>query len=64
MQEALYLGECGPDQPYRCYAGDMSGRIGTISIGAERQVFSDSNLPLGLFRFEKFNWDFQENQVR
>lgn len=43
------MSECGPDQPFRCYAGDLSGRLGTISIGAERQVFADSNLPLGSY---------------
>lgn len=50
LQEDLYMSECGPDQPLRCYAGDLSGRLGTISIGVERQVFSDSNLPLGSYR--------------
>ncbi|XP_065226507.1 uncharacterized protein Rsod [Planococcus citri] len=46
INDVLYYAECGPDQPYRCYAGDLSGRLGTISIGAERMVFSDCNLPL------------------
>lgn len=45
------MSECGPDQPFRCYSGDLSGRLGTISIGAERQVFADSNLPLGSYNF-------------
>lgn len=32
--------------PLRCYAGDVSGRLGPINIGLERQIFTDSNFPL------------------
>lgn len=53
----MYYQECGQDQPFRCYAGDLSGRLGTISIGAERQVFVDSNLPLGKFVYS-INYKF------
>ncbi|GLH08747.1 Uncharacterized protein GBIM_13929 [Gryllus bimaculatus] len=44
--DELYREECGPDNPLRCYVGDISGRLGTIDIGVERQVFSDVNFPL------------------
>jgi len=47
FQEELYHEECGPDNPLRCYVGDISGRLGTISLGDKRQVFTDSNFPLG-----------------
>lgn len=43
----LYENECGPDQPLRCYVGDISGRLGNINIGSHSMVFSDPNLPLG-----------------
>lgn len=43
----LYEDECGPDQPLRCYVGDISGRLGNIDIGSHSMVFSDPNLPLG-----------------
>ncbi|XP_026804205.1 uncharacterized protein LOC113547860 [Rhopalosiphum maidis] len=42
----LYEDECGPDQPLRCYVGDISGRLGNIDIGSHSMVFSDPNLPL------------------
>nr|CAD7402226.1 unnamed protein product [Timema poppensis] len=44
--DELYREECGPDNPLRCYVGDVSGRMGTIDIGAKRQVFTDPNFPL------------------
>jgi hypothetical protein len=47
FQDELYRQECGPDNPLRCYVGDISGRLGTISLGDRRQVFTDSNFPLG-----------------
>lgn len=43
----LYENECGPDQPLRCYVGDISSRLGTIDIGSHSMIFSDPNLPLG-----------------
>lgn len=43
----LYRAECGPDNPFRCYVGDLSSRLGTIDLGDRRQIFSDVNLPLG-----------------
>lgn len=46
FQHDLYRQECGPDNPLRCYVGDMSARLGTIDIGLRRKVFTDSNLPL------------------
>ncbi|XP_063233143.1 uncharacterized protein LOC134536961 [Bacillus rossius redtenbacheri] len=46
LNEDLYRDECGPDNPLRCYVGDVSGRMGTIDIGTQRQVFTDSNFPL------------------
>lgn len=42
----LYNSECGPDNPLRCYVGDVSARVGTIDLGLERVVFTDSNFPL------------------
>ncbi|XP_076297419.1 DNA-directed RNA polymerase II subunit RPB2 isoform X3 [Lasioglossum baleicum] len=47
LNNDLYRQECGPDLPLRCYIGDVSGRLGPINIGLERQVFTDSNFPLG-----------------
>lgn len=29
-QEDLYREECGPDNPLRCYVGDVSSRVGVI----------------------------------
>jgi hypothetical protein len=46
LNEELYRQECGPDNPLRCYVGDVSARIGTIDIGVDRTVKSDPNLPL------------------
>ncbi|KAJ9574059.1 hypothetical protein L9F63_008585 [Diploptera punctata] len=46
LNDELYRAECGPDNPLRCYVGDISGRLGTINLGDKRQVFTDSNLPL------------------
>ncbi|XP_050528218.1 uncharacterized protein LOC126898318 [Daktulosphaira vitifoliae] len=46
LNNKLYEEECGPDQPLRCYVGDISGRLGTIDIGSYSMVFSDPNLPL------------------
>lgn len=46
LNDELYHQECGPDNPLRCYVGDISGRLGTISLGDKRQVFTDSNFPL------------------
>ncbi|XP_030370724.1 uncharacterized protein LOC115621265 [Scaptodrosophila lebanonensis] len=42
----LYEQECGPDNPLRCYVGDVGARLGTIDLGGERMVFTDSNFPL------------------
>ncbi|KAF2895528.1 hypothetical protein ILUMI_10646 [Ignelater luminosus] len=42
----LYRQECGPDNPLRCYVGDVSARVGTIDIGLKRSVVVDSNFPL------------------
>ncbi|XP_047110560.1 uncharacterized protein LOC124787741 isoform X3 [Schistocerca piceifrons] len=46
LNEELYRQECGPDNPLRCYVGDISGRLGTIDLGDKRKVFSDVNFPL------------------
>ena len=42
----MYKKECGPDQPERCYIGDLGSKVGLLDINEERVVFSDSNLPL------------------
>lgn len=42
----LYRSECAPDNPLRCYVGDVSARVGTIDLGVQRSVFSDPNFPL------------------
>ncbi|XP_076244983.1 uncharacterized protein Rsod [Calliopsis andreniformis] len=47
LNDDLYKQECGPDLPLRCYVGDVSSRLGPINIGLERQIFTDSNFPLG-----------------
>lgn len=49
LNQELYRAECGPNNPLRCYVGDLSGRLGTIDVGEKRQVFSDSNIPLGTY---------------
>lgn len=46
MQEDLYKQECGPENPLRCHVGDLSARLGTVDIGLQRKVFTDSNFPL------------------
>lgn len=46
LNQDLYRQECGPDNPLRCYVGDISTRIGPINIGSRRMVFTDSNFPL------------------
>ncbi|XP_046993173.1 uncharacterized protein LOC124605492 isoform X1 [Schistocerca americana] len=46
LNEELYRQECGPDNPLRCYVGDISGRLSTIDLGDKRKVFSDVNFPL------------------
>ncbi|PZC73227.1 hypothetical protein B5X24_HaOG209907 [Helicoverpa armigera] len=46
LNHDLYQQECGPDNPLRCDVGDLTARLGTINIGAERQMFMDSNFPL------------------
>lgn len=35
-----------PENPYRCYVGDVSSRLGTINVGYGRKVLTDSNFPL------------------
>lgn len=42
----MYNEECGPDNPLRCYVGDVSSRVGTIDVGLRRAVLVDSNFPL------------------
>ncbi|CAG9760751.1 unnamed protein product [Ceutorhynchus assimilis] len=46
LNDELYRQECGPENPLRCYVGDLSARLGTIDIGLQRKVFVDSNCPL------------------
>ncbi|XP_063389539.1 uncharacterized protein LOC134675251 [Cydia fagiglandana] len=46
LNHELYDEECGADNPLRCDAGDLTSRLGTISVGAGRQVVTDANLPL------------------
>ncbi|XP_055586324.1 uncharacterized protein LOC129738996 [Uranotaenia lowii] len=46
LNQELYRQECGPDNPLRCYVGDLSARLGPISVGDRRMVFTDSNFPL------------------
>ncbi|XP_052836220.1 LOW QUALITY PROTEIN: uncharacterized protein LOC128252495 [Drosophila gunungcola] len=42
----LYEQECSPDNPLRCYVGDVGARLGTIDLGGQRVVLTDSNFPL------------------
>ena len=42
----FYAEECGPDYPLRCEIGDISGRVGKISVGATAYVLNDGHLPL------------------
>lgn len=42
----FYAQECGPDQPYRCQVGDLSGRHGPLTVGGKAYVVNDVNLPL------------------
>ncbi|CAG0892689.1 unnamed protein product, partial [Darwinula stevensoni] len=46
-KDEFYKEECGPEVPLRCKAGDLTGKLGTISIGGKRAVFGDANLPFG-----------------
>lgn len=38
IQNDLYQEECGPDDPLRCYVGDVSSRIGVIGSSYKSQV--------------------------
>ena len=42
----FYGDECGPDLPLRCMVGDLSGKLGRISVGGRAHVLNDVNLPL------------------
>ncbi|XP_028170007.1 uncharacterized protein LOC114359719 isoform X1 [Ostrinia furnacalis] len=46
LNHDLYNQECGADNPLRCDVGDLTARLGTITIGGPREVFVDSNFPL------------------
>lgn len=46
LNHDLYNQECGADNPLRCDVGDLTARLGTISLGGKRQMFVDSNFPL------------------
>ncbi|KAL1494603.1 hypothetical protein ABEB36_010175 [Hypothenemus hampei] len=46
LNDELYRQECGPENPLRCFVGDLSARLGTIDIGLQRKMFVDSNFPL------------------
>ncbi|CAH0683875.1 unnamed protein product [Chilo suppressalis] len=46
LNHDLYNQECGADNPLRCDVGDITARLGPISIGGDRQIFMDSNFPL------------------
>ncbi|XP_037950401.1 uncharacterized protein LOC119681315 [Teleopsis dalmanni] len=46
LNRDLYEQECGPDNPLRCYVGDVGARLGTIDLGNGRVVLTDSNFPL------------------
>ncbi|CAH0763523.1 unnamed protein product [Diatraea saccharalis] len=46
LNHDLYNQECGADNPLRCDVGDITARLGTISVGGDRQMFMDSNFPL------------------
>ncbi|CAG7838672.1 unnamed protein product [Allacma fusca] len=42
----FYAQECSPQTPLRCDVGDVSGRLGPITVGENKFVFIDPNLPL------------------
>ncbi|XP_030019565.2 uncharacterized protein LOC115439736 [Manduca sexta] len=46
LNHDLYNQECGADNPLRCDVGDLTARLGTLTIGGKRQMFMDSNFPL------------------
>lgn len=41
----VYKKVCNVRQPLQCALGDLSGRLGPLSIGGDRGVYSDSVLP-------------------
>lgn len=41
-----YTSECTTKTPLRCEMGDLSGKLGTLSIGTGPAIYTDSNLPL------------------
>ncbi|GAB6022615.1 hypothetical protein CHUAL_006711 [Chamberlinius hualienensis] len=41
-----YVNMCTSRSPLNCEMGDLSGRLGPITVGGQRMVFTDSNLPL------------------
>ena len=42
----FYGEECGSDFPLRCQVGDLSGKLGRITVGGRAYVVNDVNLPL------------------
>uniref|UniRef100_A0A336LP05 CSON014973 protein n=1 Tax=Culicoides sonorensis TaxID=179676 RepID=A0A336LP05_CULSO len=44
--DELYKSECKPNNPFRCYVGDVSSRVGVIDIGYGKKVLTDYNFPL------------------
>ncbi|XP_050049354.2 uncharacterized protein [Dermacentor andersoni] len=41
-----YHSECSPQTPLRCEMGDLSGKLGSLSIGTGPAIYTDTNLPL------------------
>ncbi|XP_037282961.2 uncharacterized protein LOC119175975 [Rhipicephalus microplus] len=41
-----YHSECSPQTPLRCEMGDLSGKLGQLSIGTGPAIYTDTNLPL------------------
>lgn len=48
FQRDLYERECGPDNPLRCYVGDVGARLGTIGI------YNNIHFNLKLFHFAEY----------
>ncbi|XP_054168653.1 uncharacterized protein LOC128965900 [Oppia nitens] len=42
----IYKKDCNPNNGLRCAMGDLSGKHNILSIGGQRKLFSDVNLPL------------------
>jgi len=49
FNEELYREQCSPENPLRCYVGDIGRRLGPINLGDRRQVSSRNKQTRGKY---------------